>query len=225
MSDLNNFLFGIYPYIAFAVFIIGSWVRYDREPYTWKADSSQLLDQKGFRLASNLFHIGIIFILMGHFVGLLTPHAVYEHFISTANKQLLAMVSGGFFGILCFIGLVMLLKRRLTNPRVRAVSKTSDIVILFLLLAQLILGLLTIVASTSHLDGSVMVMLANWAQNIVIFNGFEAAKAIEPVSLIYKLHVFLGLTLFVVFPFTRLVHIISVPVKYFARNYQLVRQR
>ncbi len=85
--------------------------------------------------------------------------------------------------------------------------------------------MLTIVASTSHLDGSVMVMLANWAQNIVIFNGFEAAKAIEPVSLIYKLHVFLGLTLFVVFPFTRLVHIISVPVKYFARNYQLVRQR
>ena len=225
MSDLNNLLFGIYPFIAFAVFIIGSWIRYDREPYTWKADSSQLLDQKGFRLASNLFHIGIIFILMGHFVGLLTPHALYEHFISSEDKQLLAMVSGGFFGVLCFIGLVMLIKRRLTNPRVRAVSKTSDIVILFLLLAQLTLGLLTIVASTHHLDGSVMIMLANWAQNIVLLNGFEAAKAIEPVSLIYKLHVFLGLTLFVVFPFTRLVHIISVPVKYFARNYQLVRQR
>lgn len=225
MSDFNNLLFGAYPYIAIAILIIGSWMRYDREPYTWKADSSQLLDQKGFRLASNLFHIGIIFVLCGHFVGLLTPHAIYEHFISSENKQLLAMVSGGFFGFLCLIGLVMLINRRLNNPRVRATSRTSDIVVLFMLLIQLVLGLFTIVASTSHLDGSVMIMLADWAQHIVILQPVEAAQSIAPVSLVYKLHVFFGLTLLVVFPFTRLVHIISVPVKYFTRNYQLVRQR
>lgn len=225
MSNLDNLLFGAYPYIAIAILFIGSWIRYDREPYSWKADSSQLLDQKGFRLASNLFHIGIIFVLCGHFVGLLTPHAVYEHFISSENKQLLAMVSGGFFGVLCLIGLVMLINRRLNNPRVRASSKTSDIVILFMLLIQLVLGLFTIVASTHHLDGSVMIMLADWAQHIVILQPVEAAQSIAPVSLVYKLHVFFGLTLLVVFPFTRLVHIISVPVKYFARNYQLVRQR
>jgi nitrate reductase gamma subunit len=225
MSNLNTFLFGIYPYIAFTVFIVASWIRYDREPYTWKADSSQLLSSKGFRVASNLFHIGVIFILMGHFVGLLTPESVYHHVISSADKQLLAMVSGGFFGVLCLIGLVMLIHRRLTNPRVRATSKTSDIVVLFLLLAQLLLGLSTIVASTHHLDGSVMIMLANWAQSIVTFQGMEAAAAIAPVSLVYKLHVFLGMTLLLVFPFTRLVHIMSVPVKYFGRNYQVVRQR
>ena len=109
MSDLNSLLFGIYPYIAIAVFFIGCWVRYDREPYTWKADSSQLLDQKGFRVASNLFHVGIIFVLCGHFVGLLAPEAIYHIFISSANKQLLAMISGGFFGVLCLIGLVSLL--------------------------------------------------------------------------------------------------------------------
>ena len=225
MSNLNFLLFGIYPYIAIAVLFIGSWIRYDREPYSWKADSSQLLDQKGFRLASNLFHIGIIFVLVGHFVGLLTPHAIYEHFISTANKQLLAMVSGGFFGLLCLIGLVMLLKRRLTNPRVRAVSKTSDIFILVLLLVQLLLGLMTIFASMSHLDGSVMVLLGNWAQSIVTLQGVAAAEAMATVGVIYKLHIFVGLTMLLVFPFTRLVHVISVPVKYFARNYQLVRQR
>jgi nitrate reductase gamma subunit len=224
-SNLNNLLFGIYPYIAIAVLFIGSWIRYDREPYSWKADSSQILDQKGFRLASNLFHIGIIFVLMGHFVGLLTPEAIYHVFISSANKQLLAMISGGFFGLLCLIGLVMLLNRRLNNPRVRAVSKSSDIFILLLLLVQLVLGLLTIFSSMSHLDGSVMLMLGNWAQSIVTLQGFEAAAAIAPVGLIYKLHVFVGLTMLLVFPFTRLVHIISVPVKYFARNYQLVRQR
>jgi nitrate reductase gamma subunit len=225
MSSLNSFLFGIYPYIAIGVFIIASWIRYDREPYTWKADSSQMLNKKGFRLASNLFHIGVIFILLGHFVGLLMPESIYHHFISSADKQLLAMVSGGFFGVLCLIGLLMLINRRLNDPRVRAVSKTSDIVVLFMLLIQLVLGLFTIVASSDHLDGSVMIMLANWAQSIVLLQGFEAAAAIEPVSLVYKLHVFFGLTLILVFPFTRLVHVISVPVKYFARNYQIVRQR
>ena len=141
MSDLNNFLFGIYPYLAIAVCVVASWIRFDREPYTWKADSSQMLDSKGFRVASVLFHVGVIFILMGHFVGLLTPEWLYHHVISTANKQLVAMVSGGFFGILCLIGLLMLLKRRLTNDRVRATSKFSDIMILVMLLLWLLIVL------------------------------------------------------------------------------------
>ncbi|WP_196138593.1 respiratory nitrate reductase subunit gamma [Aliikangiella sp. G2MR2-5] len=225
MSNLNNLLFGVYPYIAILVCIVASWIRFDREPYTWKADSSQMLSKKGFRVASNLFHIGVIFILLGHFVGLLTPESVYHYVITSANKQLLAMVSGGFFGILCLIGLLMLIKRRLTDDRVRASSKTSDIALLFMLLIQLVLGLLTIVVSMDHLDGSVMIMLGNWAQSIVTFQGMQAAASIEPVHIIYKLHVFVGLTMILVFPFTRLVHIISVPVWYFGRRYQVVRQR
>lgn len=225
MSNFNFFLFGIYPFIALSVFFIGCWIRYDREPYSWKADSSQLLDQKGFWVASNMFHIGIIFILGGHFVGLLTPESIYHHFISSPDKQLLAMVSGGFFGIICLIGLVMLIKRRLNSPRVRATSRRSDIVVLFMLLIQLVLGLLTIVASMGHLDGSVMILLATWTQSIATFQGVQAAEAIESVNFIYKLHILVGLTLIMIFPFTRLVHVISVPVKYFARSYQLVRQR
>ena len=135
------------------------------------------------------------------------------------------MVSGGFFGILCLVGLVMLIKRRLNNPRVRATSSTSDIMILFVLLVQLVLGLLTIVASTQHLDGSVMVMLGEWAQSIVTLQPVKAANAIAPVGIVYKLHVFLGVTLFVLFPFTRLVHIVSAPVWYLGRRYQIVRQK
>ena len=92
-------------------------------------------------------------------------------------------------------------------------------------LVQLVLGLLTIFASLGHLDGSVMIMLGNWAQSIVTFQGMKAAAAIEPVSVIYKLHVFVGLTMVLVFPFTRLVHIISVPVWYLGRCYQVVRER
>ncbi|MDY0191259.1 MAG: respiratory nitrate reductase subunit gamma [Desulfuromonas sp.] len=225
MSNFNLLFFGVYPYIALAICLIGSWARFDWSQYTWRAGSSQMLDGKGMRMASNLFHIGILFVLAGHFVGLLTPHALYHHVISTENKQLLAMVSGGVFGIICLIGLIMLIKRRMTNPRIRATSSTSDIMILFVLLAQLILGLLTIVASTQHLDGSVMVMLGNWAQSVVTLQPIKAAAAIAPVGIIYKLHVFLGVTLFVLFPFTRLVHIVSAPIWYLGRRYQIVRQK
>ncbi len=225
MDNLNNLLFGVYPYIAIIICVVASWIRFDREQYTWKADSSQMLNGKGFRVASNLFHVGVIFILMGHFVGLLTPESIYHHFISSADKQMVAIVSGGFFGVLCLIGLLMLLKRRLTDDRVKASSKTSDVVVLFMLLIQLILGLMTIFVSMDHLDGSVMIQLGNWAQSIVTFQGMQAAASIENVHIIYKLHIFVGLSMVLMFPFTRLVHIISVPVWYLGRRYQIVRQR
>ncbi|MDX2349401.1 MAG: respiratory nitrate reductase subunit gamma, partial [Porticoccus sp.] len=183
---------------------------------------------KGMRVASNAFHVGILFVLAGHFVGLLMPEAIYHHVISTPNKQLLAMVSGGVFGALCFVGMTMLIVRRFTDERVQASSSFSDNLVLVLLYIQLILGLSTIFASSQHMDGSVMVMLADWAQSIVLFRPMEAATSIAPVGLVYKLHVFLGMTLFLIFPFTRLVHIISgvaAPVKYLLRSYQIVRRK
>ncbi|WP_432472940.1 respiratory nitrate reductase subunit gamma [Amphritea sp. HPY] len=224
MSYINDLLFGVYPYLAGAIFLIASWIRYDREQFTWRASSSQMLSSKGFRAASNMFHVGVLFIFFGHLVGLLTPHALYEPFISTGNKQLLAIISGGAAGLLCWVGCFLLLKRRLGDPRVRATSSGADIFILVLLFVQVSLGLLTIPFSMGHLDGSVMLMLANWAQGLVTFQA-DAAQHIYGVGIIYKLHIFVGLTMFVVFPFTRMVHIWSVPVKYFARNYQIVRQR
>lgn len=225
IDSWNSLLFGVYPYLVVGVFIAANMIRYDREQYSWKAGSSQMLSSKNFRLANNLFHIGVLAILAGHFVGLLTPYAVYHHFISTENKQLVAMVVGGFFGILCLIGMTLLLHRRLFNPRVRATSTFSDIWILIMLYIQLILGLCTIVVSSQHMDGAVMVQLATWAQSIVTFQMGKATAAIADVHIVYKLHVFFGLTLFLAFPFTRLVHIISAPVWYLGRNYQIVRQK
>ncbi len=224
MSYMNDLLFGVYPYIAGAIFLIGSWIRYDREQYTWRASSSQMLNSKGFRLASNLFHVGVLFIFFGHLVGLLTPHAVYEPFISSGNKQLVAIITGGAAGIACWIGCFLLLKRRLGDPRVRATSTKADIFILVLLFVQVTLGLLTIPFAMNHLDGSVMLLLAAWAQSLVTFQA-DAATHLVGVGFIYKAHIFVGLTMFVVFPFTRMVHIWSAPIKYFARSYQIVRQR
>ncbi len=226
MEFLNNLLFGIYPYIALAVFVVGSLARYDRDQYSWKAGSSQLLESKMLRKGSMPFHVGIIMVLAGHFVGLLTPHQVWDFLHITAPmKQIFAMAMGGFFGVICFYGLTILIIRRFTNDRVKASSSTMDNLILVLIYVQLILGLISIVVSTGHLDGSEMLMLMSWAQNVVTFQGPAAAEAIAHVNIIFKLHVFLGMSLFLLFPFSRLVHVWSVPVKYFRRNYQIVRTK
>ncbi len=226
MSYSQHFLFGIYPYIALSVFFLGSLIRFDREQYTWKSDSSQLLRRGQLRLGSNLFHVGVLFLFFGHFVGMLTPHFVYEPFMSAGAKQILAMVSGGTAGVLAFIGLTLLLHRRLTEPRIRATSKPSDIMILLLLWLQLLLGLATIPLSAQHLDGSMMIRLAEWGQRIVTFRG-GAVELLEGAGWIFKTHLFLGMTIFLVFPFTRLVHVWSgfAATTYVVRAWQLVRPR
>lgn len=226
MSYLNELLFGVYPYIAGTVFLIGSLVRFERDQYTWKAHSSQMLGGHNMRLASNLFHVGIIGIFLGHFVGLLTPPEVFHALgISASAKQLLAIVAGGIFGIMCFIGLTLLVRRRLTVPRIRATSSRMDITILLLLYTQLILGLLTLPVSLMHLDGHNMLLLMEWARNIVTFDAASAVAAVTPVGLLFKLHLVLGMTVFLLFPFSRLVHIWSVPATYPVRPYQVVRLR
>jgi len=222
---INEFFFGIYPYMALTVFFVGSLLRYDRDQYTWKASSSQLLRKKDMRLGSNLFHVGIIMLFFGHLVGLLTPQWAYHFVMSAGTKQVLAMTAGGIFGLMCLVGMILLIRRRMTDPRIRATSQAADLPILLILFVQLVLGLLTIPASAQHLDGSSMVALANWAQHIVTFRG-DAASFVAGEALVFKLHLVLGLTIFLLFPFTRLVHVWSVPLQYLGRSgYQIVRRR
>ena len=225
LTYLNQALFGLYPYIALSVFLIGSVVRFDREQYSWRSGSSQLLRRRLLFVGSNCFHIGILAIFGGHLVGLLTPHAVYTAMgLSVEAKQLMAMIVGGVFGALCFVGLTFLIYRRLVDPRIRTTSTYMDIAILLLLYAQLTLGLSSIFVSAQHLDGSEMLVLAEWAQRIVTLRG-GAADLIAGVSPIFKLHIVLGMTIFLIFPFSRLVHIWSAPVGYLGRPYQVVRRR
>ncbi len=226
MNSLDTFWFGLYPYICLAVFFIGSLIRYDRDQYTWKSDSSQLLRHGQLRLGSNLFHIGVLFLFFGHLIGLLTPHFLYESLISAGDKQLLAMVSGGIAGGLAFIGITVLLHRRLGDDRIRVNSKPSDIGLLVILWVQLALGLATIPLSAHHLDGSVMMLLADWAQRIVTFRA-GSVDLVANLSWVYRAHMVLGMTIFLIFPFTRLVHIWSgfASIVYLPRAYQLVRSR
>jgi len=227
MNYINQFLFGIYPYIALAIFLLGSLIRFDREQYTWRSESTQVLHRGQLRLGSILFHIGIIGLLGGHAVGLLTPVWVWDTLgVTHGAKQLFAMAAGGVMGTLCLIGILLLLARRFANERLRAATTFKDKIVLLWILGTLLLGLSSIGVSAGHLDGHMMVLLMTWAQHIVTFRG-DAAGFILDAPLVFKLHLFMGMSLFVIFPFTRLVHIWSGfgAVTYLGRAFQLVRPR
>ena len=223
---MHNFVFGIYPYIALSVLLIGSVARYETVPFTWKSSSSQLLRRKQLILGSVLFHVGVLVIFFGHLVGLLTPIQIFDAMgISHGAKQLLAVIAGGVAGVMALVGGALLLQRRLMDPRIYKTSSFADIAILVLLLAQLVLGVGTIFVSLQHLDGEEMTKFMTWAQGIFTFRA-GSAEVIADVHWLFKLHLFLGLTIFLVFPFTRLVHMLSVPLRYIVRpGYQIVRSR
>jgi len=227
MADyLNTLLFGVYPYVALSVLALGSIVRYDREPYTWRSGSSQLLRRKQLVMGSVLFHAGVLIVFFGHLVGLLTPIAIFDFLgIGHGFKQLMAIVVGGIAGGFALIGALVLLHRRLSDARIRATSSFADIAILVLLTIQLALGLGTIPLSLGHLDGEEMVRFMAWAQGIFTFDT-GASFYIADVNPVFKLHLFMGLTILLLFPFTRLVHMLSAPVRYIWRpGYQVVRSR
>jgi len=223
---MHQFLYGTFPYIALTILLVGSVVRYERDPYTWKSSSSQLLRRKQLILGSILFHVGILIIFFGHLFGLLLPVEFYDALgVAHSFKQGLAAIGGGVAGVFALLGGLLLAHRRLTDPRVKATSSFADTAIILVLIAQLLLGLGTVPLSLAHMDGHAMLNLMNWANGIITFDS-AAASYIVDVNIVFKLHIFLGLVIFILFPFTRLVHMLSAPVRYLWRpGYQIVRSR
>lgn len=227
MADyVNHLLFGWYPYLCLTVFLVGSAVRFDREQFSWRSGSSQLLRRKQLMWGSNLFHVGVLIIFLGHCAGLLTPIWVFDALgIPHSFKQMLAIVVGGVAGLMCLVGISLLTHRRLSDPRILATSSLSDVAILLILFVQLLLGLSTIVVSLNHLDGHEMVKFMTWAQGVLTLQS-DNWQVVADVSPVFKAHLVLGMTIFLIFPFTRLVHIWSAPVWYLGRQgYQVVRSR
>lgn len=221
---VNTFLFGIYPYVCLAVLLIGSLVRFDREPYTWKSDSSQMLRARQLRLGSNLFHYGVIIVILGHFAGFLAPHWAVDWALDPVGHQLLAMIVGGIAGIAAIVGLSIMLHRRITDPRIWLNSRKWDISVVLMLWLQLALGLATVPLSAFHMDGVLFELLTTYVKGIVTFNG-SVVPAMVDVPPVYKLHILLGFTIFLISPFTRMIHIWSGAgaLSYLFRPYQIVR--
>ncbi len=221
---VNTLLFGVYPYICLVVLLIGSLIRFDREPYTWKSDSSQVLRKRELSLGSNLFHYGVLVVILGHFVGFLAPDFMVDWALSPSAHQLLAMVVGGIAGLVAIVGLTILIHRRVADPRIWLNSRKWDVSVVCLLWLQLALGLLTVPLSAYHMDGVLFETLTAYVKGVVTLNG-GAAALMAGVPLVYKLHVLLGFTIFFISPFTRMIHIWSGvgSLAYLVRPYQIVR--
>jgi len=220
---VNTLLFGVYHYVCLVVLLIGSLIRFDRDPYTWKSDSSQMLRKRQLRLGSNLFHYGVI-VILGHFAGFLAPDWAVDWALSPVAHQLLAMVVGGIAGLVGIVGLTILIARRLGDPRIRLNSRKWDIAVVLMLWLRLALGLLTVPLSAFHMDGVLFETLTSYLKSVVTLDSGAAALMAE-VPLPYKLHILLGFSLFLVSPFTRMIHIWSGAgaLAYLFRPYQIVR--
>lgn len=227
--DLDYFIFGIMPYIALTVLIVGCIARYERDPFTWKSSSSQLLRRKQLVWGSILFHVGIITVFGGHLIGLFTPIWILDALgIPYALKQWMAVILGGTAGIAALIGASILIHRRVSDPRIWRHTSFADIGILVLIWLQLVIGIGTIFLTLQHMDGSEMVRFMTWSQSVVLLK-LNAWAMVVDVHWLYKAHIFLGLLITILFPFTRLVHMISgfaAPFRYLLRpGYQIVRSR
>jgi len=222
----DAFFFGIFPYIALVVLAVGSILRYEREPYTWRSGSSQLLRRRQLVWGSVLFHVGVLIVFLGHFLGLLVPIQLFHLLgIAPPTKQMMAIVVGGVAGVVALAGGLMLLHRRLADARIRRTSSFADIAVLALLDIQLVLGLAGIGVSLEHLDGSMMMNFMAWSQGIFTFD-VDAWQYVRNAHWLFKAHLILGLFLFLIFPFTRLVHMLSMPMRYLYRpGYQIVRSK
>lgn len=179
------------------------------------------------RFASNFFHYGILGLFGGHIVGLLTPHFVFTSIgLPDIVHQWIAICAGTVFGLVCIIGAISLWVRRMSNPRVRAASRWIDINILGWLVLTAAAGLSTLPTSIHHAnagDAAMMISLAEWVQSVLYLH--PDPTLLKDVDAVYKLHMFLGMSVFLFFPFTRLVHIWSAPVGYLFRAYQIVRTK
>ena len=170
---MSRLLFQVYPYVCFVVFIVGSLIRFDQAQYSWKSDSSQMLRTGTLRWGSNLSHRNPVSVLRP------PDRAVYAArglrlLHECGAKQVLAVTAGGIAGFICFIGLTLLLHRRLFDPRIRYTGHFADIAVLVVLWIQLVVGLITLPYSWQHADGSVMLVLADWAQRIVTLRPVDA---------------------------------------------------
>lgn len=222
---MDFLLFQLLPYFAVLVMIGGGIYRIVTIPYTVSSKSSQFLEPGGMKLGSNLFHIGVIVILLGHFVGLFTPVSVLDRFnMAYSEKQMLAVVIGGVAAVLAVIGLAILIIRREGKQRVSSTSNFGDKFVLYLIMAQLIVGIISIKTSLEHTDGSAMLTFMSWANALARFDS-DAYMIVKGVGPVFKLHFILGIMIFAALPFTRLIHIFRIPLLYVFRPYLLIRRK
>lgn len=219
MHDLiNTIVFGWFPYLVLAVFLLGISLRVRGTRPLWPGGGGRLLNDRQLMVGASLALAGVLTLFAGHFIGLLTPIRFFEMIgISHGFKQQMAIAIGGVAGVIGFAGVAVLSYRVLADAQIRSLFSFGELTILLLLFIQLTLGLDSIVVSLKFIDGCAMVKFMSWAQGIMTLNPGAAAQ-VAGVPLIFKVHMALGMTILMVVPFTRAVTIWRLPAWYFGRR-------
>lgn len=221
---INQFIWVIFPYLCVAIFIVGHIFRFKYDQFSWTAKSSEFIEKKYLMWGSILFHLGIIPVICGHIVGLGIP-AEWLNAIGVSDHMyhIGAVYIGSLFGIATLIGMFLLTSRRITKDNVRRLSSASDIIVNILLLVIVVMGCVATLwtnATTPEFDYRQTISV--WFRGLLIFN--PDASLMTNVPLTFKAHIILGLLITSIWPFTRLVHVWSVPINYFGRSYIIYRK-
>ncbi len=219
-ETINIAAFLIFPYLALTLFVVGHAFRYATDWTHWNAKSSQLLDKSSLRYGISIFHWGVIIVFLGHFGGMLIPQALYDVIgFDTHRHELVARWLGLLSGVLMVFGVFWLLVRRTLRGRIFATTSKNDYFLLLFLLLVSGLGLYNLLFAKYD----VLFKVAPWIRSILVLAPRPELMAAAPVS--FKLHITLALALLAYSPFTRLVHIWSIPVTYVFRRYVVFRRR
>ena len=223
MNILNTLAFLVFPYLVLATFVVGHIYRYVVNPYGWNTKSSELLDKKGLRFGVTIFHWGIIFTLLGHGAGLLIPQRYWDALgINSQAHTLFATYSGFVVGAAALLGLALLIYRRISKDRIFATTSLNDFVTLGLLFFVVATGFTNVIGGLyEHFD--ILTTIAPWLRGILTLTP-DASLMLE-VPLRFKVHILAVLSLLGFSPFSRLVHIWSVPITYLFRRWIVFRRR
>lgn len=225
MSWGSQFLWVIYPYMILIIFLVGLYYRYQTDQFGWTAKSSEMLEKKKLRWGSNLFHIGIMLVFFGHVGGILIPKSWLEALgVSDHLYHTMALWIGSAAGLMTLIGCIILVIRRFLDVRIRRTSSFGDMLSIILLTLIVVVGMAaTLFNMTASSDFDYRETIGPWLRGVLLF--MPDYTLMNTVPIIFKVHIILGLALFAVFPFTRLVHMLSLPIKYLSRSYVVYRKR
>ncbi|OYD06694.1 respiratory nitrate reductase subunit gamma [Paludifilum halophilum] len=219
----EQFLWVIYPYLVITVFIVGHLYRLNNHPFSWTSKSSEFLEKRVLKWGSTLFHWGILFVVIGHVAGLLVPVSVYRALgVSDEAYHVIALSAGGIAGLAALLGALLLMGRRFRVKRVRATSSVGDLLVIVLLVIILLTGLTATGTNVSHTGFDYRTTINPWIRGILTFR--PDASLMEKVPVAFKIHILLAFGLFAVWPFTRLVHVFSLPITYLSRSYVVYRR-
>lgn len=226
MTTTQVLLWDVLPYVTIATFVVGTIWRYRYDKFGWTTRSSQLYERRLIRIASPLFHIGILAVLVGHVVGLLIPESWTDAVgISESAYHAVAVGLGLFAGAATLIGIALLIYRRRTVGPVFAATTRNDKTMYVFLVAAIALGVLTTLVGAGVLgEGhNYREDVSVWFRSILILQPQGELMAGAPLS--FRVHAVAGMLVFMIWPFTRLVHAFSAPLAYVFRPYVVYRDR